>query len=214
MEKITEEIAEDVDKILSDIQKKHEYEEELQCQKKEEIDNLLENTSKIRLAGAFRNMIVQSARALSYWRKGFIFSLSFLLIIGLSGFYFTFLKRMSGFNAGIFHFVLAVPAVWFAWFSAKQYSSLFRIVQDYAFKESMAMAFVGYRDEVSSDEEMLNLLRKAAIENFASNPVRLIMKHDEPVSPVHAVTQTLLKKIDLDSLLKISRIVKNVTNRK
>ena len=218
MEEITEEIAQDIDKILSDIQKKHEYEEyekyEEVPQYQEEIDSLSKNNSKMRLAGAFRKMITQSARGLNYWRRWFIVSLLCLFIIGSSGFYFAFLKHMSNFNAGIFHFVLAVPAVWFAWFSAKQYSNLFKIVQDYAFKESIAMAFIGYRNEVASDEKMLNLLRKTAIENFSSNPVRLIIKYDEPVSPVHEVTQTLLKKINLDSLLKISKIVKNITYRK
>ena len=188
--------------------------EHLRDQEKE-IDRLLKGASKVGLARSFQEMRMKSAAGLRLWRA--MLTVSILFLIAIPAFYLNFspiTKEWNNFNTGIFHFVLVTPIIWFVWFSAKQYSNLFKIGQDYAFKESTAMAFVGYRDEMGHDEEMLNLLRKAAIENFASNPVKLIMKHDEPVSPIHEIIQTVLKKADLDKLLEILRVFDKIISRK
>jgi hypothetical protein len=98
------------------------------------------------------------------------------------------------------HFFLAAPAIWLTWFAARQYGHSSLIYEDYAFKESTAMAYGGYRDEMGQDPDMLKLLQKSAIQNFAADPTRLILKNADPVSPTHALLEKstkMLKQLNL-----------------
>jgi hypothetical protein len=93
------------------------------------------------------------------------------------------------------HFLLAAPIIWLTWFAARQFGLSVRIYEDYAFKESTAMALVAYRNEMAQDPDMLKLLQKSAIRNFAANPTRLIVKNADPASPAHALFEKCTDEI-------------------
>lgn len=81
--------------------------------------------------------------------------------------------------------------------------------EDYAFKEATAMAFVGYRNEMIQDDDMLKLLKEAAIKNFASSPLENISRKDEAASPIHDLLEKSLSKLDPKQLVEaITALVK------
>lgn len=84
----------------------------------------------------------------------------------------------------LFPISLISPIIWFTWFSVRQYSHNTVLIEDYAFKEASALAFVGYKKDMEDDLEMVKLLRESAIHNFSYAPSRLISKSDA-VSPLH-----------------------------
>lgn len=93
------------------------------------------------------------------------------------------------------------PLLWLTWFSSRQYGVLSRLEEDYAFKKASALAYVGYRDEMSDDPEMIKLLKESAIRNFASTPTRLLDKSN-PSTPAHElIDKALTKDGVLDKLL-------------
>jgi hypothetical protein len=97
------------------------------------------------------------------------------------------------------------PEVWLAWFAARQYGFTMRLIEDYAFKEASALAFVGYKREMGDDLEMLKLLRETAIKNFGASPTRMLSK-SESSSPIHEIDdKTLENKGIFDKLLQLLR---------
>ncbi len=69
---------------------------------------------------------------------------------------------------------LISPLVWLGWMSARQYSYLSRIREDYSFKYASALAFEGYKSEATTvDPELLKQLLAAATDNMALNPLRI-----------------------------------------
>lgn len=88
----------------------------------------------------------------------------------------------------------AAPAIWLGWFSARQVGMLARIQQDYAYKASTAVAFEGYKKEVTSanDEALSKQLLETAISNFGENPVRLYEKKgDDHGHPIEALVEKI-----------------------
>ncbi|GJH02783.1 hypothetical protein [Paraburkholderia terrae] len=102
----------------------------------------------------------------------------------------------------LLRFLVLAPVVWFTWFAARQYGHCQRLGEDYAFKSSAAHAFVGYRDEMGDDAEMLKLLREYAINNFGANPIR-VLTGSEPVSPLNDVFDKALEKISPDKFVDL-----------
>jgi hypothetical protein len=80
--------------------------------------------------------------------------------------------------------------VWFAWISTKQIGQRFRLAEDYAFKESVAKAYEGYRKEaVRLDPEFARALFASALMRFNEEPLRLV----EPQafgSPAHELASS------------------------
>ncbi|CAJ3406747.1 Uncharacterised protein [Burkholderia pseudomallei] len=74
--------------------------------------------------------------------------------------------------------------------------------EDYAFKSAAAHAFVGYRNEMNDDNEMIKLLREYAAKNFGANPIRVLSKN-EAASPLHNIFDRLLDKVSPDKLIDI-----------
>jgi hypothetical protein len=75
------------------------------------------------------------------------------------------------------------------------------MAEDYAFKEAAAMAFAGYRNEVSADSELLKLLQESAIKNFGANPSKLLLKKADASSPIHEAIDKLLEKMKPEDML-------------
>jgi hypothetical protein len=65
--------------------------------------------------------------------------------------------------------------IWIAWLSTKQIGQRFRLVEDYAFKASVAKAYEGYRKEaVSIDKEFEARLFSSALTRLEEAPLRLV----------------------------------------
>ncbi|WP_322880768.1 hypothetical protein [Pandoraea sputorum] len=110
--------------------------------------------------------------------------------------------QLDGFVGVLLRFFVLSPAIWFTWFSARQYGHCLRLAEDYAFKEAAAHAFVGYRSEMGDDADMLKLLRENAIKNFGANPTRVLSK-DEPVTPLNDAIERAVEKVNPDKLIEL-----------
>ena len=64
------------------------------------------------------------------------------------------------------------------------------------------MSFVGYKNEIASDEDMLQLLRFHAISNFGANPADLLAESHKHESPYQEALDKILTKMKPEDLLK------------
>ncbi len=176
-----------------------------------QIDALLEGASKVGLARSFsdRRKSLQTVQ----WVWFFAFSCGIVALVigtwytirGIGGLGALVTKDRAVDSWGVAtHILLAGPLVWFTWFAARQYGYTLRLIEDYAFKEASALSFVGYRNEMGDDEEMLKLLRQSAIHNFGANPTRMLDRPDA-ASPLHELVDKAVEKGTLDKLLDIVR---------
>ncbi|WP_124451997.1 hypothetical protein [Burkholderia sp. Bp8992] len=102
----------------------------------------------------------------------------------------------------LLRFLILAPVVWFTWFAARQYGHSQRLGEDYAFKSAAAHAYVGYKEEMDGDENMIKMLREYAVKNFGANPIRVLSKN-EPASPLHQVFDKILDKASPDKLIDL-----------
>lgn len=107
-------------------------------------------------------------------------------------------------NAVLTRVLFAAPLVWLTWFAARQFGNNARLIEDYAFKESSALAYHGYKNEFLGDQdhETLTVLRKVAAENFGANPTRML-SGQEAASPLHELLEGALKKEGFDKIVTV-----------
>ncbi|MBK8815863.1 MAG: hypothetical protein IPN42_10330, partial [Methylococcaceae bacterium] len=202
--------------ILSDIESGNIQQKELLKKIKsleEQALFVLEGSSKAGLAASFAARRNTLEKSISYWKYGFIVGIIFLIagifltttgIINLT----PLIKADGTIDAWsvLARILLTGPAVWFTWFVARQYSHTMRLIEDYAFKEASALAFVGYKREMGEDQEMIKLLRETAIKNFGSPPTRMLSV-SEPTSPLHELIDGSLHKGNIDKLIEILKAI-------
>ena len=167
--------------------------------KKTIVDETLEGASKIALANSFHLRRTSLNRERWGWVAGFVVGIIVLVVIGVF-----LVPKVIGdvalpgpqkYLEIIPHVLLLGPVVWLTWFSARKAGQTMRLAEDYGFKEAAAHAFVGYKREMSDDADMLHQLRQYAIQNFGSDPQR-VLSRDEAASPLHAIIETLLERVD------------------
>jgi len=169
----------------------------------------LESTSKVALAASFANRKDQLAKEQQFWKIAFGGGIAIIFVIGIltiTGIHPSlppvFIDNKVEIGPLVARLVLFGPLVWFTWFSARQYGSATKLIEDYAFKEASALAFVGYQREMSDDSEMIKLLRESAISNFGNQPTRIFEKSD-PASPLHELLDKALEKGAVDKFIEL-----------
>jgi len=204
------EINDQLEKISKATKRSEELLEEIEGEK-QAIDGLLEGASKIGMARSFqlRRQTIENSQ--SRWLWALYISLGVMVVVG--GLELIFLSHSFLADHGFqiddiwlwaIKLPILIPIVWAAWFSARQYGHTRRLAEDYAFKEAMAMAYQGYKREMTGDAELLKSLRDRAIENFGSNPLRL-MESPDPSSPLHDLYSQAMKENVLDKLTALLR---------
>jgi hypothetical protein len=170
----------------------------------------LESTSKVALAASFSNRKDDLGTEQRIWQIAFGVGIVLLLTVGaLSTFGWIALPPIvidSKIELGpiLTRFALIGPIVWFTWFAVRSLSAINRLIEDYAFKEASALAFVGYQREMKDDAEMIKLLRESAIHNFGNQPTRIFEKPD-PASPLHDL---FAKAFDTGGIDKVVDLIK------
>ncbi len=179
---------------------------------------VLEGSSKAGLAASFAARRANLESSQKYWIGCFFVGIA-VLIIGIflttTGFInlVPLIKTDGTMDSwGVLaRILLTGPAVWFTWFVARQYGHTMRLIEDYAFKEASALAFVGYKREMGEDEEMIKLLRETAIKSFGTPPTRMLSV-SEPSSPLHELVDKALE--DKGGLEKITEFLRTLTSSK
>lgn len=148
---------------------------------KDKAELVLEGTSKAGLAASFGARRTQLEKAQVNWSlafgAGIILIITGVVVSIVNVTNFPPLIKSDGFIdpwGVLARLMLTGPTIWFTWFAAKQYGHTLRLIEDYAFKEAAALAFIGYRREMGDDDEMLQLLRETAIKNFGAPPNKTI----------------------------------------
>lgn len=186
----------------------------------EQASLVFEGNSKAGLAKSFASRRESLEKSLTYWKYGFFIGIC-LLILGIflttTGYInLTPLIKADGTIDAwsvLARILLTGPAIWFTWFVARQYSHTMRLIEDYAFKEASALAFVGYKREMGEDAEMIKLLRETAIRNFGSPPTRML-SISEPSSPLHELIDSTLHKGKIDKLIEILKALNPIKETK
>lgn len=177
---------------------------------KEIAASTLESTSKVALAASFSERKDILGGEQRFWRAASGAGIGALLLVGIA-FALGWLVLPpividSKIELGpvLTRFALIGPIVWFTWFSVRSLSTTNRLIEDYAFKEASALAFVGYQREMKDDAEMIKLLRESAIHNFGNQPTRIFEKND-PASPLHDL---FAKALDTGGIDKVVDLIK------
>lgn len=159
------------------------------------IDKQLEGAAQIGLAQAFLKRQKKLEKSKIIFLLIFFSGLSLIILASLhfvSTFEISTSNNHISIEAIIQHIFIKIyiiiPIVWATWFAARQYANVNKIAEDYAFKTTSAMSFVGYKKEVEHDTEMKRELLRTAINNFGENPTRLLNKK-ECVSPAQELFQ-------------------------
>ena len=183
---------------------------------KDKAEQTLASTSQVALADSFKNRKKSLETSQSFWIKAFSLGLfclfSFTVIsIAYSDFYhLPPIVRNGGFDAwgALLRLLLASPIIWFTWFAVRQYGNNVALIEDYAFKEASALAFVGYKKDMEDDVDMVKLLRESAIRNFAYPPSRLISS-SEASSPMQELFEKAFQdKGAFDKLISMLKAMK------
>jgi hypothetical protein len=164
----------------------------------EKAKTTLESASKVALAASFSTRAKSLMNTQILWV--FLFFIGILALIGTSAGMLPFgalpplyVAEKIDVAALVLRLLTASPLIWFTWFCARQYGFTSRLIEDYSFKEASALAFVGYRREMSDDPEMIKMLRESAIQNFGSSPTKIFSKSD-PGSPLHDLFDKAIQK--------------------
>lgn len=183
---------------------------------KDKAEQTLASTSQVALADSFKNRKVNLETSQLFWIKAFSIGLlclfAFTVIsIAYSDFYhLPAIVRDGGFDAwgALLRLLLASPIIWFTWFAVRQYGNNVALIEDYAFKEASALAFVGYKKDMEDDIDMVKLLRESAIRNFAYPPSRLISS-SEASSPMQELFEKAFQdKGAFDKLISMLKAMK------
>lgn len=174
----------------------------------------LESASKVALAASFSKRKGDLSTEQRLWQRAFGLGIFALLIVGTAS--------TAGWMALppividnkielgpiLTRFALIGPIVWFTWFAVRSLSTTNRLIEDYAFKEASALAFVGYQREMKDDAEMIKLLRESAIHNFGNQPTRIFEKSD-PASPLHDLFAKALEAGGIDKAVELIKALRS-----
>lgn len=99
---------------------------------------------------------------------------------------------------------ISFPLIWGAWFSAKQYSHISQLREDYAYKVAIAMTYHGYKDEAGNvDEKMGGKLLDSIISQFSDNPVRLYRNNNDA-----SVFEAMIKNDKVSDIMNAAQKMK------
>ena len=139
-----------------------------------------------------------------------LFAFTIISIIYSDFYHLPAIVKNGGFDAwgALLRLLLASPIIWFTWFAVRQYGNNVALIEDYAFKEASALAFVGYRKDMEDDVDMVKLLRESAIRNFSYAPSRLISS-SEASSPLQELFEKAFQdKGAFDKLISMLKAMK------
>lgn len=204
-DKATQEIIDKLDVLSNTYEEKYKIIDDLVKTKEETVDSLvidaktkleivdglINKTSQRGMAAAFEARRKALAIPMWFWIVLFFSCLGWLTNIGLMFVQFAFSQDLGIKSTAevISRVVVTLPLIWGAWFSAKQYSHISQLREDYAYKVAIAMTYHGYKDEAKDVHgDMSGKLLDSIVTQFSDNPVRLY-RNDNPSSIAEAVVK-------------------------
>lgn len=156
------------------------------------IDKTLGDANRVSMAGAFIDRRNTYEKPLELWTR--IFFGALLILILMAVWVVIPFFSYGSWRDTLLRLPLSAPAIWMAWFAAKQFGYLSRLREDYAFKAAAAMAFEGYkREAVALDVDLHKKLLDTAITHLGDNPIRIYNNVTEHVSPFNEFLENNIK---------------------
>lgn len=184
--------AEDRAASAKDEAEKSSVKAEAEAKRATEAHNL---STTAGLAGAFNDKATGTKNRERFWSCMLVLSLGTVAWIGWERYSLlsAFLNSKPEASTLLANVVLALLGIgapaWLAWVSTKMISQNFALTEDYAYKASLAKAYVGFRDQARGlDPIFEQRLFAAAITQLDANPVRFI-DSSHPGSPLQDLLQ-------------------------
>jgi hypothetical protein len=199
--------------LMDGVEKKNLLLQEIETLRATAISTL-ESTSKVALAASFSNRKDKLRTEQLTWQAAFGVGILSLLFVGIASVlgWITLppivIDNRIEIGPILTRLALIGPIVWFTWFSVRSLSTTNRLIEDYAFKEASALAFVGYQREMKDDPEMIKLLRESAIHNFGNQPTRIFERSD-PASPLHDLFAKALDTGGIDKAVDVIKALRS-----
>ena len=89
------------------------------------------------------------------------------------------------------------PLVWLGWYSARQYGFTVRLMEDYAYKYAVSVAYEGFKKAVGeTDPKLKELLLELSMFNMANSPMRVYTEKNNGVKglPLEEAMEALQEK--------------------
>ena len=154
-----------------------------------EIHKTIEDANRLGMAGSFKMRKGELVKPMKIWGLSFFIGVSSLTYLAYEKILPLLEAHQFDWMALLGRLPLLGPALWFSWFSVKQFSFNARLWEDYAFKYASAMAFEGYKREAANiSADMLKLLMEISIVNFSNNPLRVYDSKTVHGSPLNELT--------------------------
>ncbi len=142
-------------------------------------EKVLERNSQAGMAAAFQARYDDLEKVMNNWFYAFFACLILIIVAGIVFVQSAFSSDIKTAVELISKVAVAFPLVWGAWFSAKQYSHISQLREDYAYKVAVAMTYHGYKDEAANvNKDMSGKLLDSIIAQFSDNPVRLYQNNN------------------------------------
>ncbi|MGL6502374.1 hypothetical protein ACSZOA_08360 [Aeromonas caviae] len=133
-------------------------------------NSALEKSNQVGMAAAFQKRYKSLISGMIIWFITFIVSLGGLLFVGFIFIDSAFSSEIKTVAELISKAAISFPLIWGAWFSAKQYSHISQLREDYAYKVAVAMTYHGYKNEAAEvNDEMSGKLLENIITHFSEN---------------------------------------------
>ncbi len=176
----------------------------------DEAKETLGNSNRVSMAASFKER--QGQLVPSLWIWGGLFVIAVLLLLGCA--YYLFAKATGALTWSQFVLRTTVmsPLVWLGWYSARQYGFTVRIMEDYAYKYAVSVAYEGFKKAVGeTDPKLKQALLELSMFNMGNSPMRVFMQKNNGVKglPLEEALEAVKEK--LDSVTKITVNAKSGT---
>ena len=211
IESIQSEIAkhkEDIEDVLrksNDLLHNIEEEGEQSKQLLDEAKETLGNSNRVSMAASFKERREQLVTSLRTW--GIMFVATILLSLACAICLFARTTGPLTWSQFVLRIAVMSPLVWLGWYSARQYGFTVRLMEDYAYKYAVSVAYEGFKKAVGeTDPKLKEALLELSMFNMANSPMRVFLQKNNGVKglPIEDAIEALKAKFDSVTKLTVN----------
>lgn len=163
----------------------------------EEIQKTIEDANRHGMAGSFKKRKDELKWSLVLWGGATLVSIGLLIFLS-SRLLIEFKKEDFEMSRVLARLPIFASCVWLGWFCAKQYGFTSRIMEDYAYKYAVSMAFEGYKNSTKDIDPKLQLqLLEMTIMNISRNPLSIYETGSNHGTPIHELLNDIPRKFSV-----------------
>lgn len=171
----------------------------------DEAKETLGNSNRVSMAASFKERQVQLNPSLKTWGVLFVVTILLSLVCAICLF-----ARTTGsltWSQFVLRIAVMSPLVWLGWYSARQYGFTVRLMEDYAYKYAVSVAYEGFKKAVGeTDPKLREALLELSMFNMANSPMRVFLQKNNGVKglPIEDAIEALKAKFDSVTKLTVN----------